>query len=264
MPYDTEIAKIEQETFVELYELIMGLEVERYTSYAEDVAFRGYTYEARPIKRSDFKMSKDYKATRVSVTAPISNIVQQFIASAPIPEIELKIIRSFLNDIDNSYIVLFQGYIIDVSLKANIATIQAENNIDMKLVLPKFVFQSRCNNKLFDDICSLQAIDWKLETTVTVSGSTLQSSDFANYPDGWFTFGYIEKNNDFRLITNHIGNTVTLQMPFPSSTLQSGQSIYAYPGCDKSATTCRDKFNNLANFTGFPYIPSSNPTIWGF
>lgn len=36
--------------------------------------------------------------------------------------------------------------------------------------------------------------------------------------------------------------------------------IYMYAGCNKLNTTCKDKFNNLHNFGGFPYIPVDNPT----
>lgn len=37
--------------------------------------------------------------------------------------------------------------------------------------------------------------------------------------------------------------------------IASGQSFEAIAGCDKRAETCRDKFNNLKNFRGFPFIP---------
>ena len=37
----------------------------------------------------------------------------------------------------------------------------------------------------------------------------------------------------------------------------------AYPGYDGSPATCVDKFDNLDNFVGFPYIPSKNPVVWG-
>ena len=36
--------------------------------------------------------------------------------------------------------------------------------------------------------------------------------------------------------------------------------IYMYAGCNKLNTTCKDKFDNLHNFGGFPYIPTKNPT----
>jgi hypothetical protein len=34
-----------------------------------------------------------------------------------------------------------------------------------------------------------------------------------------------------------------------------GDGFTLYPGCNKSKATCADKFNNLANFRGTPYVP---------
>jgi hypothetical protein len=36
----------------------------------------------------------------------------------------------------------------------------------------------------------------------------------------------------------------------------------AYPGCDKTQTTCAsNKFSNLVNFEGFPYVPAPETAI---
>lgn len=48
--------------------------------------------------------------------------------------------------------------------------------------------------------------------------------------------------------------TFTLALPFPSTPL-SGWTFRAYEGCDKSFTTCKDRFSNAANFRGFPHAP---------
>ena len=38
-----------------------------------------------------------------------------------------------------------------------------------------------------------------------------------------------------------------------------GDTIYLYPGCDRTLATCTAKFGNSANFGGFPFIPTKNP-----
>ena len=43
-----------------------------------------------------------------------------------------------------------------------------------------------------------------------------------------------------------------LSMPFP---IQKGDTFTAYPGCDRYFSTCKESFNNVVNFRGFPYIP---------
>lgn len=47
---------------------------------------------------------------------------------------------------------------------------------------------------------------------------------------------------------------VELQIGTPFE-IQSGDTFTVYPGCDKRFDTCKDKFNNVPNFGGFPTIP---------
>lgn len=41
--------------------------------------------------------------------------------------------------------------------------------------------------------------------------------------------------------------------------LEVGQAIMLYPGCDRVAQTCQDKFNNLVNYGGIPQMPGESP-----
>ncbi len=35
----------------------------------------------------------------------------------------------------------------------------------------------------------------------------------------------------------------------------TGDAFTVYQGCDHTMATCKAKFNNLANFRGFPFVP---------
>jgi hypothetical protein len=48
------------------------------------------------------------------------------------------------------------------------------------------------------------------------------------------------------------------------STLSVGDAVTIYPGCDGSYATCLNKFANLKNFFGFPFMPNKNPFSQGF
>ena len=41
-------------------------------------------------------------------------------------------------------------------------------------------------------------------------------------------------------------------LPFAPS---PGDAFTVYAGCDHTQGTCQGRFNNLANFRGFPYVP---------
>ena len=36
-------------------------------------------------------------------------------------------------------------------------------------------------------------------------------------------------------------------------------TVTLYPGCTKSRAVCKNKFDNLNNYGGFPWIPTKNP-----
>ncbi len=41
--------------------------------------------------------------------------------------------------------------------------------------------------------------------------------------------------------------------------LVAGMTLKAYPGDDHTLATCATKFDNVANYGGFPYFPEKNP-----
>ena len=265
MAYNDKIARTEQPPFVELYTITIGEEVGLYTSAKEDVTHDFNIYKARPIKRGDLKVTKDLRSTRLSIAAPLEPYGLQFISNAPCEPVNIKIVRLFTDD-NLDFIEVFNGTVLSVSITDHIATAEVEASTHIfRNKLPRLVYQARCNFMVFDDDCGADLDTYKVPAIVTVEdpATFLTSATFGTYPMGYLNDGHIQFLNDYRLIVSHVGNSISIQVPFDSR-LVTGGSIEAWPGCDKSWETCRDKFSNLDKFTGFPYIPSSNPVIWGF
>lgn len=49
---------------------------------------------------------------------------------------------------------------------------------------------------------------------------------------------------------------------YPRNPLVVGDTGFAYPGCDFQVQTCGNRFANLANYRGEPYVPPPNITIF--
>jgi len=77
--------------------------------------------------------------------------------------------------------------------------------------------------------------------------------------DGWFIGGLMEFGVEKRTIVMHVGNVITIA--YRMVNLADNDSVDVYPGCDGRNITCRDKFDNIINFLGFPYIPIENPAM---
>jgi uncharacterized phage protein (TIGR02218 family) len=158
--------------------------------------------------------------------------------------------------------VIFVGQIKNVSFKgatANIECVGFEHFL--KMPVPTLRYQLTCNWKLFDSHCKIAPEDYKVSAVVTLDATEtkLTSATFGGYDDGYFTGGFVEFGDDSRTIVAHEGNTITIAYRMKS--LTDNDSVDAWPGCDGRAETCRDKFDNINNFLGFPFIPVDNPAI---
>lgn len=88
-------------------------------------------------------------------------------------------------------------------------------------------------------------------------GITANADDYYNHGLVTWTAG----NNDGRKmeVKDFVKSTgqIELYQAMPEA-IQIGDTFTVYPGCDKSITTCRDKFNNVVNFRGEPHVPGED------
>ena len=86
------------------------------------------------------------------------------------------------------------------------------------------------------------------------------------YPPGWFTTGRLKMISGAaagleamiqsdRLVPG--GREIGLWQSIRAE-IRPGDHLELSPGCDRRAVTCRQKFNNLKNFRGFPHLPSED------
>lgn len=262
MAYADKIAVTNLDTMAEIYRITVGTSVYRYTTYETSLTVFSETFEPAPIKRTAYSIDKDLKVVQMTLSAPLSAEILAYIANTPAEPTNIEVWRVFVSEV-TSYRKIFAGYIRQVKFQNKIASVNCEGRSGkLRGKLPQFLFQSFCNYSLFDESCSLNSADYRETATVTVSGSTLVSATFATHADGYYNDGKVMVDTDMRLITSHTTNTITLQFPFDTR-LVTGGSVDIWPGCTKSPAACKDKFNNIVRFGGFPYIPNKNPTLVG-
>ncbi len=88
-----------------------------------------------------------------------------------------------------------------------------------------------------------------------------EGSDEAN---GFYSGGIIKFGDDTRTISKHVGDSLTLVGSFPALAAEIADSgtasVTIAPGCDKSTSTCLDRFDNIKHHLGFP-VMRDNPFI---
>ena len=142
-------------------------------------------------------------------------------------------------------------------------------------------FSSTCRADLGDSRCKIAISDAEFTKIGSVDSVTNRAEFAANVewvlygvderaPSGWFDGGLvawltgdnagsqIEIQNwtlDGSLSTsNSVSGAVTLFLPtgYP---IQQGDTFTIRLGCDKLKSTCINKFSNIINFRGEPYVP---------
>lgn len=102
---------------------------------------------------------------------------------------------------------------------------------------------------------------------LAVSGGATSVIDRANFADssraeaaGYFTGGLLTwtagLNAGYAMEVKKYseGGVFQLTQPMPYA-IAENDAYTVYPGCDKVLGTCRDKFSNVINFRGEPFIP---------
>lgn len=131
-------------------------------------------------------------------------------------------------------------------------------------------YDTTVGNTTVDGTAEFDAVEaWMRDgtvDTVTDRMSFTLTSDFdeVRAVDDWFNGGGLQfesGENEGRTIEirDWIQSSRTIELFLPASfTIQPGDKVRLYPGCDKLLSTCRDRFDNVINFRGFPHVPGQD------
>ena len=163
-------------------------------------------------------------------------------------------------------VTLFSGKVSNIG-KIGILEAQASVVSDLDLLnisMPQNAYQPACLNTLFDGVCSLVKSSFADQGNVE-AGSTKTVINWASATAGYYDLGTVLFEDGVnvglrRTIRRSSGTSFTMVLPLPL-TPGEGDSFVAYPGCDKTQSTCLNKFSNQDNFRGFPFVPVPETAI---
>jgi uncharacterized phage protein (TIGR02218 family) len=132
------------------------------------------------------------------------------------------------------------------------------------------LYTATCSADLGDSRCAIDLSDPTFlgSGTVTVMNGTSSflASGLDAFVDAWFTAGKLTwtgganaglavEVKGHRLVADGVSLTLWQAMPEP---IADGDTFSVTAGCDKRFETCRDRFDNVVNFRGFPHIPGND------
>lgn len=253
---------------IELYEFSYQGTTQRFTSRDRDISISLVPYTSARISRGEIVDSgKNVATTSMTITAePDFPPAQIFAICPPSDVVNILIKRVHLSDLTDVR-VIWAGRMLSVAW-SNVECKITCQSLFTRLKQPglRRLYGATCPHLLYSQgsgHCRVDPEAFKAQVLISgAEGITVQGAGFAAFADQYFQGGKLEVEIspgvfEKRGIQSHVGDTITLTHRLPG--LVGLMTVDVYPGCDKKITTCHNKFANVVNFGGFPYIPQKNP-----
>jgi len=250
----------------------------RYTSWDTNLLVLGNTFLTGPpnIARSaiEEKTGMDVSTLEITMEASLADTLNgvpilQAIGQGLFDGAGFQINRLFMDasSVQIGTVTRFSGFIGQVeeltrhSAKITVNAATAYLNIQ----LPAIILQPGCTNTLFDPRCGLFKAAFANSLAVQSGSSVNKIITASSQPDKYFDNGQLvftsgANNGLVKAIRQFRAGVISFNSPLPFAP-NAGDSFTAYPGCDKTQDTCTNKFSNLANFEGFPYVPAPETAL---
>ena len=165
-------------------------------------------------------------------------------------------------DTTQGIIKLACGRLGEVEIRQNVARIELRSLSQILSAQIGRIYTPECDATLGDARCGVAIATYTKTGAVAVATSRrvfTVSGNAAGQAAGYFDYGKVRFINGdcaglYMQVESYASNVITLLEPMPYD-FAVGNTVWVYGGCDRRFATCKDRFNNLANFRGFPHIP---------
>ena len=263
MTFDTDEKSVADSRPIELYDFITPTVTYRYVSnYGRVYSYLGNDYAPLPIERDvvvTTMVANDIPEVLIKMPASSAFVLENAFGLQPRT---IAVVITRVQQLSGAALQWWSGVVGAFTVEGRLANIRSPSTADdpLKTSVPGVVLQGLCNHTLYDSRCTVLRILFdQAATVVSFSGRQLIVSTIGGNPDQWFKAGEVVRTLDGerRLVTSQVGTTLDLSLGFRA--LAPGDALTMFAGCDHTVLTCRDKFNNVDNFGGHPYVPITNP-----
>jgi uncharacterized phage protein (TIGR02218 family) len=155
---------------------------------------------------------------------------------------------------------MFQGRVstVDAVGRTQATLTVASDLVILDYDMPRNLFSPTCLHVLYDSGCGV------IRGTYAASGTAGAGSTAsviysgvaaAQHQQGSLVFSSGQNANVRATVKSvGVGSSLSLMYPLPFAPA-TGDTFTVYAGCDHTLATCQGRFNNKANFRGFPFVP---------
>lgn len=162
-------------------------------------------------------------------------------------------------DISNGTVIMFSGRVANADFDRTTATINVKSDFELlNIKMPKNLYQPSCSHALYSTGCGVVKATFTKSYTISSGTTTIFNTNVVEasgvYDQGIILFTSGANNGVKRTVKYQSGGTISIALPL-SYAVSNGDTFQISQGCDKTKDICNSKFNNMANFRGFPYVP---------
>ena len=218
-------------------------------------------YEPAAITRSRIPHGEDIAKDAITITVPIDHeLVAEFMHYPPEESVSVTIRKLHRALAYADAVVVWKGRVVSIEPRGERAELSCESLYTaMRRNGLRLRSELICQHVLYGAACGANQPAKRVDDAISAmpTATTLTMSAISGYAAGWFRGGILACTLGQRYILSHSGNALAISRPLAG--LAAGLTVALYPGCDRTLATCRDKFDNLDNYLGFPWIPGQNP-----
>jgi uncharacterized phage protein (TIGR02218 family) len=243
------------------------------TEHDEDLTFGGVTYEAATgFTPSSFETQAQLAVDTIDLFgALISNrLSEDALAAGLFDNASIEMWRVNWKNTRQRYLKI-AGSIGEVSrgrtaFKAEFRSAAHALNQDVGRAFSKV-----CDADLGDSRCTVDLDNSQYRgsgyVSAVIGDGLFEVSGLDDFDDGWFSDGLftftsganVTVAKEVRHHTKLAAGGIMIELLEPQPFIVAvGDAFFITAGCDKTAQTCQDKFDNLVNFRGFPFIPGND------
>lgn len=237
----------------------------RFTTASYSITDSNGTYTPVAMTLTNIITTNELSKNGVQVVLPRNNtLAQLFLGQSPELPTTLTIYRSHEPSAVGE--LYWKGRVVSSGSGRDTVELNCEDIFTSKQRMGlRARFHKSCRHSLYTGACGLSIDDFAVAATINaVSGLTISVDAITQSPAlaaDYFAGGIIRlANGSQRSIVSQSGWDLTLLSAFNDLSVGSPlPSCTLYPGCDHTTDDCNNRFNNLDNYGGFPYIPGKNP-----
>lgn len=239
-----------------------------FTDHVENIVYDSVTYVATSgFQPTDILQRDDMSVDNMEVAGILdsSYITESDIQAGRYDFASVEIFLLNYSNLTHGRMLIKKGWIGEVTVK------RGQFHAEIRGLAQKLnqnigkIFSPSCNAILGDTRCAVTVSGYTSNaitvTTVTdnrtfVTNATITDSTLYKSGELTWTTG---NNANLKMEVKEFNqdSEITLVLPMPY-TIQTGDTFTVVQGCDKSLSTCKNKFNNILNFRGFPDLPGQD------